>query len=95
MIESASFVLREIMSDPDTWSQWCRTGGGVAGERLLQLVQAMIAVVAAQPLEQPALTPPTWALDDSFQVQEKVFRMTPCCVAIIAAIKLLYDVQIG
>ena len=43
---SSEQTICKMCEDPDAWSYWCRTGGGVAGERLLQIIQAVVAALA-------------------------------------------------
>ena len=46
-LKSALHALEKIIDDPTAWEHWCRTGGGTAGERLLQLLQAMFGLTAS------------------------------------------------
>ena len=45
-LTSSQQTIFKMFEDPDAWSYWCKTGGGVAGERLLQITQAVVAAMA-------------------------------------------------
>ena len=46
-LTSVPTALKSITEDPTAWELWSRTGGGVAGERLMQLLQAMFRLTAS------------------------------------------------
>ena len=48
-LKAAEEALLKVSDDPATWDFWFRTGGGITGERLLQLLQAVAGLTLSHP----------------------------------------------
>ena len=91
---AAEETINKLAEDPVAWGYWCIIGGGEAGERLLQLLKAVLSIFTVEEVTNMQLQPiQHQAHDISMDIASGPPRSTltfPCCI-IQSAVGVMYS----